>query len=146
MKTIILNIAATCGLLFISNQQLCAQEVTKGPQISFEKETHDFGQIPFRGNATCTFELKNTGKEPLIISKVGWSCSCTVAEWPTEPIAPGKKALIKVRYDSARVGKINKSFTVQSNAVNEPEKKLYIKGEVLPQQELPVESAPDQTN
>ena len=67
----------------------------------------------------------------MIINQVRWSCSCQLAEWSKEPVLPGKTGLIKVRYDSNRVGPINKSFTVFSNAMNEPSKNLFIKGKVL---------------
>ncbi|HWY36121.1 MAG TPA: DUF1573 domain-containing protein, partial [Nitrosopumilaceae archaeon] len=58
----------------------------------------------------------NTGKEPLIISNCQGSCGCTVPNCPKEPILPGKTGIIKVHYDTKRVGQINKSVTVQSNA------------------------------
>ncbi|MGB0984595.1 MAG: DUF1573 domain-containing protein, partial [Saprospiraceae bacterium] len=41
---------------------------------------------------------------------------CTVPTYPKEPIAPGASAEIKVRYDTKRIGKINKSVTLQTNA------------------------------
>ncbi len=122
----------TCCLMLGFKQSLFAQEVTKGAQITFEKDTHDFGEVPMRGDITYAFEFKNAGTEPLIISQVRWSCSCQLAEWPKEPILPGKKGVIKVKYDSNRVGPITKSFTVFSNAVNEPSKNVFIKGKVLP--------------
>jgi hypothetical protein len=68
----------------------------------------------------------------LIISNAKGSCGCTVPEWPKEPIAPGAKATIKVKYDTKRPGAINKSVTITSNAVNEPTKVIRIKGNVLP--------------
>lgn len=142
MKTIIFKTTLIGCLVLGFKQQLLAQEVTKGAQISFEKDAHDFGEVPMHGNTTCSFELKNTGNEPLIIQQVKSPCSCTVADWPKEPILPGKKGVIKVRYDSARVGPINKSFTVLSNAANEPSKNLFIKGKVLPV----AETTPTMTN
>ena len=83
-------------------------------------------------SGTCTFEFKNTGNAPLIISNAKGSCGCTVPEWPKEPIAPGAKASIKVKYDTSRQGVINKNVTITSNAVNAAEKIIYIKGNVLP--------------
>jgi hypothetical protein len=68
----------------------------------------------------------------LIISNAKGSCGCTVPEWPKEPIAPGAKASIKVKYDTNRPGVINKNVTITSNAVNSPEKVIYIKGTVSP--------------
>lgn len=110
-----------------------AQEVQQpqnGPKIEFSKETHDYGEVKYGGNGTCTFTFTNTGTEPLIISNARGSCGCTVPEWPKQPIAPGEKAVITVRYDTKRSGPINKSVTIQSNAVNNPTVILKIKGNV----------------
>lgn len=107
-----------------------AQEVETGAKIEFEKEVHDYGTIENGANGECTFEFKNTGNAPLIISNAKGSCGCTVPQWPKEPIAPGATAQIKVKYDTKRAGAINKSVTITSNAVNEPTKVIRIKGNV----------------
>lgn len=112
-----------------------AQEVTNGAKIEFAKETHDYGNVKYGGNGACTFNFTNTGNAPLIIYNAKGSCGCTVPEWPKEPIAPGAKGTITVKYDTKRSGAINKSVTITSNAVNEPTKILRIKGNVAPQPE-----------
>ncbi|MCT4581038.1 MAG: DUF1573 domain-containing protein [Flavobacteriales bacterium] len=101
-----------------------------GAEISFETETHDYGVIQQHGDGTYDFVFKNTGSVPLLISECVGSCGCTVPEWPREPIAPGASAKLKVTYDTKRVGVINKSVTIKSNAVNAPTKIIRIKGEV----------------
>jgi hypothetical protein len=107
-----------------------AQEVASGAKIEFKKDTHDYGDIKYGADGACTFEFKNTGNAPLIISNAQGSCGCTVPEWPKEPINPGKTAVITVKYDTKRPGAINKSVTITSNASNEPTKILRIKGNV----------------
>ena len=107
-------------------------QIENGAKIDFTKETHDYGTIKYGADGACTFEFKNTGNAPLIISNAKGSCGCTVPDWPKEPIAPGAKASIKVKYDTKRPGPINKSVTISSNAVNEPSKIILIKGNILP--------------
>lgn len=107
-------------------------EVSNGAKIEFAKEVHDYGEVEYAGNGQCTFEFTNTGNAPLIISNAKGSCGCTVPQWPKEPIAPGAKASIAVKYDTKRAGGINKSVTITSNAVNAPTKVIRIKGTVLP--------------
>ena len=109
-------------------------QIEKGAKIQFNKETHDYGTIPFSGDPYCTFEFKNTGNEALLITEARGSCGCTVPEWPKEPIATGASGSIKVTYDTKRVGSFQKSVTITSNAINEPTKVINIKGEVLPQE------------
>lgn len=109
-----------------------AQEVTPaigGAEISFESEVHDYGVIQQHGNGEYDFVFTNTGTEPLIISNAKGSCGCTVPTWPREPIAPGASSVIKVKYDTKRIGLINKSVTITSNAET-PTKIIRIKGEV----------------
>ena len=108
-----------------------AQEINQGPAIEFEKETHDYGEIAHASNGTYSFQFKNTGTEPLMITNAKGSCGCTVPAWPKTPIAAGESGEIKVTYDTKRFGAFSKSVTISSNAVNTPVKVIRIKGSVL---------------
>ena len=112
----------------------------KVAEITFESLEHDYGNIYKGDNGECEFVFKNTGKAPLQITNARASCGCTVPSWPKDPIAPGKKSIIKVKYDTNRLGTINKSITVTSNAVNNSVV-LHIKGNIS---EKPAESVPAQ--
>jgi hypothetical protein len=125
--TALLAVSATIGGSYASAQEVTTQA---GAKIEFTKDTHDYGNVKYGGNGVCTFSFKNTGTEPLIISQAKGSCGCTVPEWTTDPIAPGETGTITVKYNTEKVGAINKSVTVTSNAVNEPTKTLRIKGNV----------------
>jgi hypothetical protein len=76
-----------------------------------------------------SFEFKNTGKTPVLIQNVQTSCGCTTAKKPEEPVAPGKKSEISVKYDTNRIGAFEKTITVTTN-VGDPIV-LTIKGNVL---------------
>jgi hypothetical protein len=109
-----------------------AQEVGgNGAVITIDKEVHDYGNVDQGGNGECTFTVTNTGNAPLIISMCKGSCGCTVPTCPKEPIAPGASATITVKYDTNRVGPINKTVTITSNATNEPSKMIRIKGNIV---------------
>lgn len=126
------NLITGLALLFASSG-LMAQEAESNPnapQISFEQETIDYGKVEKGANGVREFVFTNTGKEPLIITNARGSCGCTVPSWPKEPIAPGESGSIKVKYDTQRVGPINKSVTVSTNA-SVPTKVLRIKGQVV---------------
>lgn len=108
-----------------------AQEVgANGPVIKLDKDVHDYGTVEQGANGECVFTVTNTGNQPLILSRCKGSCGCTVPSCPQEPIAPGQSSKIKVKYDTNRVGPINKSVTITSNAGNEPNKVIRIKGQV----------------
>lgn len=124
-----------------------AQETTtpktksKAPNIQFDKTVHDYGHIMQTNSGECEFKFKNTGKEALILSNVFSSCGCTVPVWPKEPIMPGKSDIIKVKYNTNRLGTINKKVTVVSNAENGAIE-LFIKGNVSA---VPAETSPDKS-
>jgi hypothetical protein len=139
------NLILTFTLLFVAAiaTNSASAQIDKGAKIEFSKETHDYGTIKYDADPYCTFEFKNTGNEPLIISNAKGSCGCTVPEWSKEPIAPGATGSIRVKYDTKRPGPINKSVTIDSNAINEPSKIIKIKGEVGPAPEggMPVNNS-----
>ena len=132
------------AISFNSSAQTSAQDVAveSGAKISFTKEVFDYGEVKYGGNGYCTFIFKNTGNEPLILGDVKGSCSCTVPEWPKDPIAPGETGELKVKYNTNKPGAINKSVTIKSNAINTPVKVVRIKGNVLTK---PVSGAPVST-
>ena len=106
--------------------------MAKGPAITFEKTTHDFGQIDENGGtAKYEFVFENTGDEPLIISNARASCGCTTPEWTKTPIEPGQKGIITVGYHPKGRGSFSKGVTVTSNVTDDPTLTLYIKGEVI---------------
>jgi hypothetical protein len=129
MKKFILSLVVATAAAFTGNVNA---QVETGANIEFEKETHDYGNVKFGADGSCTFDFKNTGNAPLIISNAKGSCGCTVPSWPKEPLAPGATAQVTVKYDTKRPGAINKSVTITSNALNEPTKVIRIKGNVLP--------------
>ena len=111
------------------------------PTMTFESEVVDYGTIEQGADGVREFKFTNKGKEPLIISNARGSCGCTVPTWPQEPIKPGESSVIKVKYDTKRLGAINKSVTITSNA-NEPTKVVRIKGEIIAPQTSPVKETP----
>ena len=125
------NIAIAFGTVLIMSLGAFAQDAAVGgAEIEFDKEVHDFGKMKQHGDASTVFTFTNTGTEPLIISNAKGSCGCTVPTWPREPIAPGETGEIKVKYDSKRIGPINKSVTITSNSTIAKTKMIRIKGNI----------------
>jgi hypothetical protein len=130
MKKLIATLGLSALVLGAFAQDNAKPVGGSGPMITMDKEVHDYGTIDQGANGTCEFKITNTGDQPLIISSCKGSCGCTVPKCDTAPIAPGKTSIVTVKYDSNRVGPINKSVTINSNAVNAPAKVVRIKGEV----------------
>ncbi|HSZ86683.1 MAG TPA: DUF1573 domain-containing protein [Puia sp.] len=76
----------------------------------------NFGTIAEGQKLEVAFHFKNSGNKPLVIARVQPSCGCTVAEQPTEPIAPGKEGNIKAVFDSENHTGVNhKTLYVYAN-------------------------------
>jgi hypothetical protein len=107
------------------------------PDMKFESEVIDYGTIDYDANGVREFKFTNIGKAPLTITAVTAECGCTTTTidgkqgWPSEPILPGKSGVIKIKYDTKRVGRFEKNVTITSNA-KFATKKLKLKGEVKP--------------
>ena len=112
-----------------------------GAGMLFENETIDYGTLPHNADGKREFVFVNNGNKPLIITNATGSCGCTVPTFPKEPIAPGAKAIIGVKYATDRVGAFTKTVTVTSNAEGQASKVLTIKGTIQPD-ETPKEAAP----
>lgn len=93
---------------------------TSGPRLTWEKSTHDFGDIQAGERVEYTFRFSNTGTEPLIITNVAVTCGCTTPKgWPRDPIGPGGKGEVAIAFNSSgKSGKQNKVITIISNAAN----------------------------
>lgn len=89
----------------------------KMPRLTFaETGIYDFGVLTEGDTVEHTFAFTNTGQFPLIINNITASCGCTTPEWPREPVAPGAKSSVRVRFNSrGKMGQQNKTITVFAN-------------------------------
>lgn len=137
-KFVVTVLVLFVGATVMYGQDAKAPVNKNAPVMTFDKKLFDengsvvwdYGTIQKEGDGNSYFAFVNTGKEPLILSDVRSSCGCTVPKWPREPILPGQADTIKVRYDTKRLGIINKTITVTSNAQNSPII-LRIKGKIV---------------
>jgi Protein of unknown function (DUF1573) len=128
--------AKTKGKKIKGKAKVVKVEAPKTPQIEgagmvFENETIDYGTIQQHSNGERQFVFTNNGSEPLVISSTQGSCGCTVPTTPKDPIPPGEKGVIGVKYATDRVGPFTKNVTVKSNAKGNETKVITIKGNVL---------------
>jgi len=103
----------------------------EGAGMAYVTETIDYGTIAQNADGKREFVFTNNGNKPLIITNTQASCGCTVPSYPKEPILPGAKGVIGVKYATDRVGAFTKTITITSNAEGMPSKVLTIKGNVL---------------
>lgn len=131
MKKIVLLLAIFCSAVGISVAQTESKADVDLPEITFKSTELDYGTLNKDADGTRHFEFTNTGKQPLVLTNVVASCGCTVVEWAKEPIKPGEKGSITVKYNTAIVGPFHKTIRVFSNSKVSPVL-LTIKGEIKP--------------
>ncbi|MDT0295707.1 DUF1573 domain-containing protein [Mesonia ostreae] len=115
MKKGFLMLAAVAAMVFTSCKDNAADKVneenqkevaerdansTGAPVMKFDNEMHDFGTINEGDVVEHTFMFENTGDSPLVVSNAKGSCGCTVPTWSKEPIAPGEKGEMVVKFNS----------------------------------------------
>lgn len=101
---------------------------------------HDFGTIRQGRPVTYDFQFTNTGKTPLTIQHVQASCGCTTPKWSSDPVPPGRTAVITVGYNASAEGNFEKSVTIAYNG--NLTKTIFIKGKVdKPQPSAPANSS-----
>lgn len=107
-RKILFSIVFMLGMVFTVSAQA---------NFEFDKTEHDFGTVS-EGKDTLWIEFRftNTGNEPLFISDVRTSCDCTLAEWPKDPVQPGKTGVIKGGFKiEGKTGPFDKSIIIFAN-------------------------------
>lgn len=122
----------TLACLFINFRilSLNAQEDIQAGTIHFSTNEVNFGVIERDSDPFREITITNLGNYPLIINSCRASCGCTVPNCPAEAIAPKKKSIIKIRYNTHNIGPFSKTVTVYSNDQKNPISLIRIYGEV----------------
>ena len=107
------------------------------PVMEFEKSEHDFGIIEQGTPQETIFTFTNTGNAPLVITNATSSCGCTVPNPPKEPIAPGEKGELVVKFNGSGQNQVTKTITVVANTAKGSEL-LRIKAFVNPKGAAPL--------
>jgi hypothetical protein len=113
------------------------QSAKQIPVMEFEKSEHDFGIIEQGTPQETIFTFTNTGNAPLVITNATSSCGCTVPNPPKEPIAPGEKGELVVKFNGSGQNQVTKTITVVANTTKGSEL-LRIKAFVNPKGAAPL--------
>lgn len=110
--------------------------VPAGPTttMTFEEQRFDFGEVTEGEVVAHTYKFKNTGSEPLIISRAKGSCGCTVPKYTTDPVPPGGEGEMVVEFNTrGKKGRKSQKVTITANT-NPPQTFIYIEGKVNPKE------------
>jgi rhodanese-related sulfurtransferase len=107
-----------------------------GAQISFDRTTHNFGDVPqSQGILETTFEVKNEGESVLEIGELSTSCGCTKAEISSNSIKPNSKATLTVYFDpdfhKEPADELTRTVFIPTNDPSNPEAEVKITVDIL---------------
>ena len=89
--------------------------------LALSEANFDFGKLKKGDHVEHIYEVTNTGTNPLIISQVKPGCGCTVPDYTKDPILPGQKGKITLKFDSSNFdGLVNKQAEVYANVEKAP--------------------------
>lgn len=124
--------SAILALALLVPPALLANGGEGGPRAVAGETVHDFGKVPPRDVLVHTFEIRNTGSEPLRVLGVESSCTCTVARFD-EVIAPGGTGTVTAEVDTRSLdGQTTGILTVRTNDPDVPALRLLTQVVVEP--------------
>ena len=89
------------------------------PTITFDKTSHDFGEIDNGTAVETVFSYTNSGRSPLVVTDIKSSCGCTVPQgWSKEPLMPGESSQFTVKFNGKGANKVSKTITLTTNTEN----------------------------
>lgn len=112
------------------------------PRLRFDRYVYDFGEAMAGEILRTSFEFWNDGEGPLLIRRIGSTCSCSVARLVVDgveiprrqlrdlvvaQVEPGKSGLLEVEVNTTRLGgDMSKRFTIHSNDPGQPMAALVV--------------------
>lgn len=142
------------SVLVLSSSGSNTITVTQNAKAEVNEKQFEWGSIDYNGpKANKIFTIKNNGTEPLKLTKVKTSCTCTTAQiiidgkksplfsmhpgssWVGE-VASGEEAQLEVVFDQtfhgpSGLGPIERYITVETNDVTNPKLEFSLKGNVV---------------
>ena len=89
-------------------------------EVGYESDVFEMGDFDWQYSHHINVSLKNTGDMPLIVEDVITSCSCMYVEYSREPVPPGKKWDLYIRYKAERPEFFNRDITIYCNVPGAP--------------------------
>lgn len=75
----------------------------------------DCGQVTYRQPVAAEFELRNTSKHNVRITRVEPSCGCVVTDYPKTEIPADGQFVVRLTYDAMQMGHFNRFADVYSS-------------------------------
>ena len=108
--------------------QTSTQYKNKPPELIFEKDTVNIGEIPLGDSTTFRIDVKNAGMDTLEIKNIAFGCGCTVGKIKDKHLGYNQKTVLEVKYvNHGDINNIYKTVILENNS-KEPFKILRLLG------------------
>lgn len=88
--------------------------------LSYESNVLEMGDFDWNYPHHIVASFKNTGNKPLIVENVITSSSCIYVEYNHDPVEPGKKWDLYIRYRAEHPEYFSRDITIYCNVENSP--------------------------
>jgi hypothetical protein len=106
---------------------IAAAAIGYSQTLTFEKKTHDFGDIDDIGKVSTQVKFKNDGTKTLVIEDVRASCGCTAGKPAKKQLEPGEESYLDVTFNpQGKRGNQRKSITFKTNDPVNPTQAIYV--------------------
>jgi hypothetical protein len=104
------------------------------PEMVISERFYDFGTVKTSEVLERVFIIVNHGQTPLLILRAYTTCGCTVADFTSSEIPPGKVALMKLYFDTGfhdlRGTTVRRGVIMQTNDPAQPQQEIWIQATV----------------
>lgn len=101
------------------------------PSLVIEGREYSFGKMQAGDKVTHSFNIKNTGKQDMVIKSVYSECNCVTYKVTPSAIGPGQSGKLEVTFAPKAASKKPETVFVVINAPTKPEYNFTLKGEVV---------------
>ena len=103
-------------------------EPVSGGALAFEPEVFEADAEMGQTELTATFQVKNVGTAPVVLTRMESSCTCLSVEAGSREIAPGAEVTLTAVFDIGRLsGDAEKSLFISTNIPDSREKRLPVR-------------------
>ena len=107
--------ACVCGLACMATLGSCRKNIGM-TTVAVADSVRHYYPILAGDVLTLSYELENTGDQPLIIRDIQTSCGCIVPELDTRMLLPGKQVRLLFKYESAKnIGYVEHTIRIYGN-------------------------------
>ena len=116
--------------LFRGSRQLA--QPSKGvlrPKVEFDSAEFNFGVMDSFDTQRHDFVLRSVGNAPLVLTKGGTSCKCTISEVNQKPIPPGSSVKVTVQWSGkGNLDEFQQTANIITNDPGRPQITLTVTG------------------